>query len=80
MLCNFLGAKVLLDGQRVVGTAFHGRIIGNNHAIDIANLPDAGYDAGGWHFVVIESVSRHLPNLEKWRATINNSTNSIARQ
>ena len=80
LFSNFLGAQVFLDGKRVIGTALDGRIIGDNHAIDVADLPDARYEACGWHFVVIETVSRELSDLEERRATINDRTNSIAWQ
>ncbi len=65
-----LGAKMFLDGQWVIGTAFDSRIIGDDHAVDIADLAYARYDAGGRHFIVVKAVCCQLPDFEKRRAAI----------
>ena len=80
LFCNLLRTKVLLDGQRVIGAAFDGRIIGDNHAVDVVNLADARNDARGRHFIVIKAIRRKLPDFQKRRATVDDRANSIARQ
>ena len=77
---HFLCTQVLLDGERVIGAAFDCRVVGDDHAVDIVDLPDAGNDTRGRHFVVVHAVSGKLPDFEKGRAAIDQGTYAIARQ
>jgi hypothetical protein len=42
LLGDLLGAQVLLDGQRIVGAPFDGRVVGDDHHLAAADAPDAG--------------------------------------
>src|SRR5690606_177430 len=48
-----LGANVLFDGQRVIGAALDGGIVGQHQAFDAANPSDAGDDAGRRHPILV---------------------------
>lgn len=49
---------MLLDGDGVVGTAFHGAVVGDNHAFDAGDTADTGDDAAsGDGFSRVEIVA-----------------------
>jgi hypothetical protein len=77
---DFLGAQVLLDGQRVVGAAFHRRVVGDDHAFDAVNAADAGDHRRRRHIAAIHVVSGELADLKKRRAGIKQAADAFARQ
>src|SRR3546814_7594721 len=42
LLCDFLGPQVLLDGQRIVGSALDRGVVADNDAFGAGNAADAG--------------------------------------
>ena len=79
-LGNFLGAKVLLHGQRVIGPAFDRRIVGHDHARPPGNLPDPGDDPGPRNVLAIDFGGGELADFEQRRAGIEQPLNPFARQ
>ena len=55
---NFLGAQVLLDGHRVVGSALDRGVVGDDHAGAAGNHADAGDDSRTRAVVVVHAVGR----------------------
>jgi hypothetical protein len=81
LLRDRLGAKMLLDREGVVGAAFHGRVVGDDHALAAADASDAGDDAGSGNlFVAVYLVGGELPDLEKRRAGVEERVDALARQ
>ena len=67
---DFLGAQVLLDGQRVIAAALHCRIIGDDDAHAPRHLAHPGDHAGAGDILAIDIVRRQLADLEERRAGI----------
>ena len=55
---------MLLDGERVVGAAFDGRVVGDDHAPDAADRPDAADEPGGRQRRIVDPVPGELADLE----------------
>ena len=53
---DFLRPQMLLDGQRIVGTALHRRIVGNDHAFDAVDAADAGDQGSRSHVTAIHAI------------------------
>ena len=71
---------MLLHRQRVVGTAFHRCVVGNDHALDAVHPADAGNDRGGRHIAAVHAVRGELRDLEEGRARIEQAGDTLARQ
>ena len=67
---DLLCAQVLLDRNRVVGTAFDRRVVGHDHALATGDPADAGDDAGPGAFVVVHPVGGQRSDLEQRTAGI----------
>ena len=80
LLCDLLCAQVFLDGQRVIGPAFDGCVVRNNHAFDVVDATDSGNDSRRRHVVVVYAVGREPADLEKRRVVIGERVDSIAGQ
>ena len=65
VLCrDLLGAQVLLDRNRVVGTTFDRCVVGHDHAFAAGDPADPGDDAGPGALVVIHSVGGQRRDFE----------------
>ena len=80
LLGDLLGAQVLLDRHRVVGAAFHGGIVGDDHAFGAFDPADAGDQPGCRCIVVVHAVGGKLADLEEGRARIEQVVDALARQ
>src|SRR5918994_556175 len=67
---DLLGAQMFLDGQRKIRSAFDGGVVGDDHDLAMANAPDAGDDACGGGFAVIEIVGGERREFEEWRTGV----------
>ena len=67
---DFLGPQVLFHGQREVGAAFDGGVVGDNHALGAGDAADAGDDASGGHFFLIDVVGGELADFEEGGAFV----------
>ena len=77
---DFLRSKMLLDADGVVGAAFHGRVVGHDHAGLARDLADAGNETRTGNPVVVELVAGELTHFEKRRARIEERVHTVARQ
>ena len=55
---DLLGAQVLLDGERVVGAALDGGVVGDDHALLPGDHADAGDDARARGVVLVDARRR----------------------
>ena len=77
---DLLRAQVLLDRNRVVGTTFDRRIVGDDHAFAAGDPADAGDDPGAGTLVVVHAVGGQRRDLEQWTAGIEQPVDAVARQ
>ena len=57
---------MLLHRNRVIGTAFNGCIIGDNHALEAIHTADADNQTScRYTIVAVHAVARKLANLEE---------------
>ena len=77
---DFLGAQVLLDGQRVIGAALHRRIVGDDHAFDAIDAADAGDHRGGGDVAAVHAVGSELADLKERCAGVEQAVDALARQ
>ena len=76
-----LRAQVFFHRDRVVGTAFYGGIVGDDHALDTVDVTDASYQpASGDIIVTVHHVTRKRTNFEKRRTLINQRIDTITYQ
>ena len=80
LLRDFLCTQVLLDGERIIRATFDGGIIGNNHAVSVADLSYSGDNSGRRHLVIVQAIGRELPYFQKRRAAINKCPDSVPGQ
>lgn len=52
---NFLGAEVFFNGDRKIGSALDGCIVGDDYALTAVDSSDSGDDTGGGGSVVVHS-------------------------
>ncbi len=57
---HLLRAQMLLDGDGVVGAAFHRRVVGDDHHVPAAHAADAGDQASAGRIAVV-----HVPGGER---------------
>ena len=77
---DLLGAQMFLDRQRIIGPAFHRRVVGDDHAVDVAYLTNARDDARGGDFVVVQAICRELTDLQERRTLVDQFPDAVARQ
>ena len=75
---DLLGAKVLLDGHRVVGAALDRRVVGDDHAFGAADLADAGDHARARRIAVVHAVGGERAQLEERRARVEQPVDALA--
>ena len=74
---DFLGAQVFLDRQRVVAAAFHGGVVGDDHAFGAGDAADAGDDACGRDFFVIDVVGGELADFQEGGAVVQEAVDAF---
>ena len=77
---DLLGAQMLLDRNRVVGTAFDGRVVGDDHAFTPGDPADAGDHACAGALVVVHAVGGQGRQFEQRTARIQQPVDPVARQ
>ena len=77
---DLLGAQVFLDRDRVVGTAFDGRVVGHDHAFAARHPADAGDQTRAGALVVIHPVGGQRRQLQKRAARVQQPVHPVARQ
>ena len=77
---DLLRAQMLLDGDRVVRPALHRRVVRDDDAFETPDAADARDDATGGNPVAIEFVPGECPDLEKWRARIEQPVDALSSQ
>ena len=78
--CDFLRAQMLLHGQREVGAAFHGRIVGDDHAAHAVYCRDAGDQARCGNLPVVHGPRRERRKLEKRGVAIEQFRDALAHR
>jgi hypothetical protein len=79
LLGDLLGAQVLLDGQREVGAALDGRVVGDEHALAAFDRADPGDDPGPGCLVVVHVPRSERRELEERRVRVEQAVDSLAR-
>ncbi len=77
---DLLGAEMLLDRHRVVGAAFHRRVVAHDHDLASLDAADAGDDAGAGAGAVIHVVGCKRTNLEERGAGVDQVLNAVTGQ
>jgi hypothetical protein len=77
---DFLGAQVLLNGDREIRAAFHGGVVADDDAFAARYPSDAGDDASARSFAVIHAVGGQRRQLQKGRGRIDQPLDPFARQ
>jgi hypothetical protein len=77
---DLLRAQVLLHGHRVVGAAFDGRVIRDDHALTARNAADAADHRGGMHVAAVHAPGGKLADLKERRSGIEQPAHPVARQ
>jgi len=75
---DLLGAQVLLHGQRVVAPAFHGGVVGDDHALDTLDPPDPRHDPRRGRRVLVDAVRREQPDLEERAGRVEQELHALA--
>ena len=68
--CDLLRPQVFLDRQRIIGTTLHGRVVRNDNAQFSSDLANSGNHSGCRNVIIVNAVSRQLPNLKERRSRI----------
>ncbi len=77
---DLLRAQVLLDRNRIVGTTFDRRIVGDDHAFAAGDPADSGDDPGSGTLVVVHPVGGQRRDFEQWAAGVEQPVDAVARQ
>jgi hypothetical protein len=77
---DFLRAQVLFHRQRIICTAFDGCIIGDDHHFAPGDAPDAGDDASGRDWFIIDLVGCQSANFEEGSRRIDQAVDPFAHQ
>ncbi len=75
---DFLGAQVLLHGQREVSAALDRGVVGDDHAFYAGDPADAGDHTGGGHRTVVDLMGGQRRELEKGRALVEQVIDTVA--
>ena len=60
LICDHLGTLMLFDRHRIIGSTFHGRIVGNDHTFAPRDPADTGNDPGCRHTTSVHPQSSKL--------------------
>ena len=77
---DLLRPQMLLHRHRIVGTAFHRRVVDDDDAFAPGDAADAGDDAGRRHDVGIQFVCGELARFEECGARIDQPFEPLARK
>ena len=80
LLGDLLRAQVLLDRQREVGAALHGRVVCDDHALAALDDADAGDDARRRSLTVVQVPGGERVQLEEGRAGVDEAVDALARE
>ena len=75
---DLLSPEVLLDGQRVVRAALHGRVVRDDDALAPLDDADARDDAGRRRVAVVELPPGERVQLEKGRSRVDEPVDALA--
>src|SRR6185369_11327725 len=71
---------MLLDRERVIGAAFHGRVVRDDHAARAADRADPADDAGCGQRLVVDAVAGQPADLEPRGLRIEELRDTLARE
>src|SRR5215469_14399462 len=77
---DLLGAKRLLDRDRIAGAAFYGSIIDANHALNPGYRSDAVDDGSAGRLVAVHIIGGKGRELKECRTWIQQELKALARQ
>ena len=77
---DLLGTQVLLHGQRIIGAALDGGIIGHHHDLAALDPADAGNEPGPVDRLVIDAHRREPGDFQERGAGIDQPGHALARQ
>ena len=75
-----LSTDVLFDRHRVVGTALHRGVVGDEEAFATVHHTDAGDDAGGVRSTVVEFVGCERCEFKKGRPRVTDAFTAFSGQ
>ena len=75
---DLLRAHVLLDGERIIGAALDGGVVGHDHALDAADAADPRDDAGGRRFAVVHLIGGQRGDFEERRLGVEEQVDPLA--
>src|SRR5690606_2689319 len=75
---DLLRSQVLLDRDRVVGTALDGGVVGDDDALATGDTADAGDHAGAGALVVVHAVGREGRQFEERTAGVEQFVDAVA--
>ena len=77
---DFLGPQVLFDGQRVIGPALDGRIVGDDDTGPAGHRTDPGDDSRGRYFASVQAVRGQRRQFEKRSCRIQQPVDPLPHQ
>ena len=77
---HLLRAQMLLDGEREVRAALHGRVVRDEHALSALDDADPRHDSGRRSGAVVEIPGRERVQLEKRGAGVDQAVDPLARR
>ena len=77
---DFLRAQMLLHGDRIVGAALDGRVVGDDHRLAPLDAADAGDDARARRLVVVHAPGRQRREFDERAVGIDQALDAIAHQ
>ncbi len=80
LLGDFLGAKMLLHRQGIIGAALHGGVVGDDDAFLARDPANPGNQSCRRNRAVVKIPCRQGRNLEEGRARVEKRAYPIARQ
>ena len=75
---DFLRPQVLLHGDRVVGAALHGGVVGDDHDLAARDATDARHETGPRRGIVVETPSREGRDLEEGGPRVEQALEALA--
>ena len=74
---DLLGTQVLLDGERVIGSALDGGVVRDDHALPTLDGPDAADDSGAGSIAVVEVPRGERVQLEERRTRVEQAVDPL---
>jgi hypothetical protein len=78
LLRDFLPAKVLLHGERIVGSALHRGVVGDDQTLALLNAADSGDDAGRGRLILVQPVGGQRREFQERSIRIEQLRNPLA--